>query len=54
MTPVEIIAGETLGVPWVFFVKGDKTAIVDAGNPGLERQMLKALGKAGIAREECL
>lgn len=50
--PVEIISGHLYGVPWVFFVKGEKTAIIDAGNPGAERQILRALGKIGVSREE--
>ncbi|WP_424356525.1 MBL fold metallo-hydrolase [Methanocella sp. MCL-LM] len=52
MTSVEILEGQKFGVPWVFFVKGEKIAIVDAGNPGRERAILRALGKAGIARED--
>lgn len=49
MRPVEIICGDAFGAPWVFFVKGDRVAIVDAGNPGQERMILKAMVKAGIA-----
>ncbi len=32
----------------VFFVKGERTAIVDTGAPGNERKILKALREAGI------
>ncbi|HMK47475.1 MAG TPA: MBL fold metallo-hydrolase [Methanocella sp.] len=48
----EIITGESIGVPWVFFIKGDKTAIVDAGNPGMERLILKALSKHDITHKD--
>ena len=36
----------------VFFVKGDRTAIVDTGGPGNERNILRALKSAGIPREQ--
>jgi len=36
----------------VFFVKGDRTAIIDAGNPGDERNILRALKSSGIPREK--
>lgn len=36
----------------VFFVKGDRTAIVDTGAPGNERKILRALKEAGIPREQ--
>ncbi len=36
----------------VFFVKGDRTAIVDTGGPGNERKILKALKDTGIPREQ--
>jgi glyoxylase-like metal-dependent hydrolase (beta-lactamase superfamily II) len=52
VSPAEIIPGEQYGVPWVFFIKGEKAAIVDAGNPGMERLILKALGKAGIPKKD--
>ncbi len=52
MFPVQIISAQPFGVPWVFFVKGEKTVIVDAGNPGMERLILKALDKNNIARED--
>lgn len=32
----------------VFFIKGERTAIVDTGAPGNERKILKALREAGI------
>jgi len=52
MNTIEIITGESIGVPWIFFVKGEKTIIVDSGNPGMERLILKALGRHGIARKD--
>jgi hydroxyacylglutathione hydrolase len=36
----------------VFFVTGERTAIVDAGNPGCEWKILKALKATGIPREQ--
>jgi hydroxyacylglutathione hydrolase len=36
----------------VFFIKGDRTAIVDTGAPGNERKILRALKDAGISRDE--
>ncbi len=36
----------------VFFITGDRVAIVDAGNPGEERKILKALKMAGISRDQ--
>jgi hydroxyacylglutathione hydrolase len=35
----------------VFFIKGDRTAIVDTGAPGNERKILKALRVAGIPQD---
>jgi hydroxyacylglutathione hydrolase len=36
----------------VFFIKGGRTAIVDTGGPGNERNILRALKSAGIPREQ--
>lgn len=36
----------------VFFVKGDRTAIIDTGAPGNERNILRSLKAAGIPREQ--
>ena len=36
----------------VFFIKGDRTAIIDTGAPGNERNILKALKVAGISRDQ--
>lgn len=49
---VEIINGVDVGLRWIFFVKGEKAAIVDAGFPGQERQIIKALDKLRIPRKD--
>lgn len=46
-----LIDAKIAGSSRVFFVKGDRTAIVDAGFPGSERNILRALKDAGIPKE---
>lgn len=48
----QVIDAKIDGNSHVFFVKGDRTAIVDTGGPGNERKLLKALKSAGIPREQ--
>ena len=47
----QVIDARIAGNSRVFFIKGDKTAIVDTGAPGNERNILRALKDAGIPRE---
>jgi glyoxylase-like metal-dependent hydrolase (beta-lactamase superfamily II) len=47
----QVIDARIDGSSRVFFVKGDRTAIVDTGAPGNERNILRALKAAGIPRE---
>jgi hydroxyacylglutathione hydrolase len=46
-----LIDARIAGQSRVFFVKGDRTAIVDAGFPGSERNILRALKDTGIPKE---
>ena len=48
----QVINARIDGNSHVFFVKGDRTAIVDTGAPGNERKILRALKSAGIPREQ--
>lgn len=48
----QLIDAHIDGKSRVFFVKGDRTAIVDTGAPGNERKILKALRVAGIPQKE--
>lgn len=48
----QVIDAEIQGNSRVFFVKGDRTAIVDTGAPGNERNILRALKAAGIPRDQ--
>jgi glyoxylase-like metal-dependent hydrolase (beta-lactamase superfamily II) len=48
----QVIDANIGGNSRVFFVRGDRTAIVDAGYPGDERKILKALKVAGIPRDQ--
>jgi glyoxylase-like metal-dependent hydrolase (beta-lactamase superfamily II) len=48
----QVIDANIGGNSRVFFVTGDRTAIVDAGYPGDEWKILKALKVAGIQREQ--
>lgn len=52
MKPVSIIDAGVGGIVNVFFLKGDKTVIVDAGTPGTGRKVLQSLERHGIARED--
>jgi glyoxylase-like metal-dependent hydrolase (beta-lactamase superfamily II) len=47
----QVIDARIDGSSHVFFIKGDRTAIVDTGAPGNERNILRALKAAGIPRE---
>lgn len=47
----QVIDARIDGNSHVFFIKGDRTAIVDTGAPGNERNILRALKSAGIPRE---
>lgn len=47
----QVIDAQIDGNSRVFFVTGDRTAIVDAGNPGSGRKILKALKAAGIPQD---
>ncbi len=48
----QVIDAKIDGNSHVFFVKGDRTAIVDTGGPGNERNILRALKSADIPREQ--
>lgn len=48
----QVIDAQIDGSSHVFFIKGDRTAIVDMGAPGNERNILRALKTAGIPREQ--
>ncbi len=48
----QVIDAKIEGNSHVFFIKGDRTAIVDTGGPGNERNILRALKSAGIPREQ--
>lgn len=48
----QVIDAKIGGNSHVFFVRGDRTAIVDTGGPGNERNILRALKSAGIPREQ--
>jgi hydroxyacylglutathione hydrolase len=48
----QVIDAHIDGNSHVFFVRGDRTAIVDTGAPGNERNILRALRSAGIPREQ--
>jgi glyoxylase-like metal-dependent hydrolase (beta-lactamase superfamily II) len=48
----QVIDAQIDGSSHVFFIKGDRTAIVDTGAPGNERNILRALRTAGIPREQ--
>jgi glyoxylase-like metal-dependent hydrolase (beta-lactamase superfamily II) len=47
----QLIDAKIAGQSRVFFVKGDRTAIVDTGNPGNERNILRALKDSRIPKE---
>ena len=48
----QVIDARIDGNSRVFFIKGDRTAIVDTGAPGNERNILRALKVAGISRDQ--
>lgn len=48
----QVIDAHIDGSSRVFFITGDRTAIVDGGWPGSEWKILKALKTAGISREQ--
>lgn len=48
----QVIDANIRGNSRVFFVRGDRTAIVDTGNPGSHRDILRALKNGGISREQ--
>jgi hydroxyacylglutathione hydrolase len=48
----QVIDANIGGNSRVFFIKGERTAIVDTGAPGNERNILRALREAGISREQ--
>jgi hydroxyacylglutathione hydrolase len=48
----QVIDANIGGNSRVFFIKGDRIAIVDTGAPGNERSILRALREAGISRDQ--
>ena len=48
----KLIDAKIEGKSRVFFIKGDRTAIVDTGVPGNERNILRALRTAGIPQDQ--